>query len=188
MSVQSEITRLSDNVTAALAAIADKGVTVPGGSNSDSLAALIESIEAGGGNAKFASGSFTPESNYTKANVEHGLGEIPNVYAVFTYDIDGTQDVLTNKIIILICTDVTDYNTYVGISVRCGKGSTYENFKSSNNGRKLVTSYYTNVDGLFVSGANESKCEFSISFGSSTKSYFYSGFTYKYLIGRCDIT
>lgn len=49
MSVQSEITRLSDNVTAALAAIADKGVTVPDGSNSDSLAPLIASIEAGGG-------------------------------------------------------------------------------------------------------------------------------------------
>lgn len=37
------------NVTAALAAIADKGVTVPDGSNSDSLAALIAAIEAGGG-------------------------------------------------------------------------------------------------------------------------------------------
>lgn len=188
MSVQSEITRLSDNVTAALAAIAGKGVTVPDGSNSDSLAALIAAIEAGGGSAKFASGSFTPESNHTVADVEHGLGEIPNVYAVFTYDIDGTQDVLTNKIIILICTDVTDYNTYVGISVRCGKGSTNNTFTSSKNGGRLVTEAYANVNGLFVSAANESTCKFSISFGSSTKSYFYSGFTYKYLIGRCDIT
>ena len=49
MSVQSEITRLSDNVTAALAAIAGKGVTVPDGSNSDSLASLIAGIETGGG-------------------------------------------------------------------------------------------------------------------------------------------
>ena len=49
MSVQSEITRLSDNVTAALAAIAGKGVTVPNGSNSNSLASLIAAIEAGGG-------------------------------------------------------------------------------------------------------------------------------------------
>ena len=37
------------NVTAALAAIAGKGVTVPDGSNSDSLASLIAAIEAGGG-------------------------------------------------------------------------------------------------------------------------------------------
>lgn len=48
MSVQSEITRISGNVTAALAAIADKGVTVPDGSTSDALAGLIASIEAGG--------------------------------------------------------------------------------------------------------------------------------------------
>ena len=37
------------NVTAALAAIAGKGVTVPNGSNSNSLASLIAAIEAGGG-------------------------------------------------------------------------------------------------------------------------------------------
>ena len=188
MSVQSEITRLENAKSAIKAAIEGKGVTVPEATLLDGMASLIESIEAGGGNAKFVSGSFTPESDYTVARLEHGLGEIPNVYAVFTYDIDGTQNVLTNKIIILICTDVTDYNTYVGISIRCGKGSIYETFMSSNNGAHLVTSAYANVNGHFISEANESTCKFSISLGSSTKSYFYSGFTYKYLIGRCDIT
>lgn len=63
MSVQSEITRLSDNVTAALAAIADKGVTVPDGSNSDSLASLIAAIEAGGGGGDFTLGEFTLAAN-----------------------------------------------------------------------------------------------------------------------------
>lgn len=48
MSIQTEIDRISGNVTAALAAIADKGVTVPDGSTSDALAGLIASIEAGG--------------------------------------------------------------------------------------------------------------------------------------------
>ena len=47
MSIQSEITRLSGNVTAALAAIAAKGVTVPSGSNSDDLADLIALIDGG---------------------------------------------------------------------------------------------------------------------------------------------
>lgn len=51
MSVQSEITRISGNITSALAAIADKGVTVPDGSTSDALASLIASIEAGGSGA-----------------------------------------------------------------------------------------------------------------------------------------
>lgn len=49
MSVQSEINRISGNVTAALAAIAEKGVSVPSGSKSDALAELIAAIEAGGG-------------------------------------------------------------------------------------------------------------------------------------------
>lgn len=49
MSIQTQIDRIHGNVIAALAAIADKGVTVPDGSTSDALAGLIASIEAGGG-------------------------------------------------------------------------------------------------------------------------------------------
>lgn len=48
MSIQSEITRLRGNVSDALSAIADKGVTVPSGSNSDDLANLISQITGGG--------------------------------------------------------------------------------------------------------------------------------------------
>lgn len=49
MSIQSEITRLSENVSDALTAIAAKGVTIPTGSNSDDLATLISQIQQGGG-------------------------------------------------------------------------------------------------------------------------------------------
>lgn len=49
MSIQSEITRISGNVSSALTAIAAKGVTVPSGSNSDDLATLITAIPSGGG-------------------------------------------------------------------------------------------------------------------------------------------
>jgi len=48
MSISSEITRLSGNVSAALTAIGAKGVTIPSGSNSDNLATLIAQIEGGG--------------------------------------------------------------------------------------------------------------------------------------------
>ena len=48
MSVQAQIDRISSNVTAALAKIAEKGVTVPSMANSDDLAELIAAIEAGG--------------------------------------------------------------------------------------------------------------------------------------------
>lgn len=44
MSISTEITRISGNVSDALTAIGAKGVTVPSGSNSDNLATLITSI------------------------------------------------------------------------------------------------------------------------------------------------
>ena len=49
MSISSEITRISGNVSDALNAIGNKGVTVPSGANSDDLATLIGAIQTGGG-------------------------------------------------------------------------------------------------------------------------------------------
>lgn len=62
MSIATDVARIKRNITAALAAIADKGVTVPDGSTSDALAGLIASIEAGGGYDVIA-GTFTPGSD-----------------------------------------------------------------------------------------------------------------------------
>lgn len=47
MSIRSEINRISGNVSDALSAIADKGVSVPAGANSDDLATLIGQVESG---------------------------------------------------------------------------------------------------------------------------------------------
>lgn len=51
MSIQSEINRISGNVSDALTAIEAKGVTIPSGSNSDDLATLIGQIQTGGGSS-----------------------------------------------------------------------------------------------------------------------------------------
>ena len=74
MSVQSEITRIESAKTAIATAIEGKGVTVPDGTLLDGMAALIESIEAGGGGG--ACGSFTPESTinlYNGYSIDTGL-------------------------------------------------------------------------------------------------------------------
>jgi len=47
MSISSEIERISKNVSDSLAAVAEKGVTVAEGANSDALPGLIEQIELG---------------------------------------------------------------------------------------------------------------------------------------------
>lgn len=71
MSVQTEIDRISGNITAALAAIADKGVTVPDGSTSDTLAELIQAIQAGGGDVNESEDGFISRSatSYTNTRV-----------------------------------------------------------------------------------------------------------------------
>ena len=65
MSIQTELARLTNAKAAIQAAIEGKGVTVPDGTLLDGMAALIEGIEAGGGNVK----DFTfLEANGTTVN------------------------------------------------------------------------------------------------------------------------
>lgn len=61
-----------------VAAVEGKGVTVPDGTLLDGMAALIESIEAGGG-AKIATGSFTPTADCNYYEITHNLGEKPTL-------------------------------------------------------------------------------------------------------------
>ena len=70
MSVQTEITRIESAKTAIATAIEGKGVTVPTGTKLDGLAALVESIEAGGGAdispwADMVTFSITPAEDLT---------------------------------------------------------------------------------------------------------------------------
>lgn len=65
MSISSEITRISGNVSDALTAIGAKGVTVPSGATSDDLADLIGAIQTGGGgsSAQTATGTVSGSGN-----------------------------------------------------------------------------------------------------------------------------
>lgn len=65
MSIQSEITRIAGNVSDALTEIANKGVVVPVGSNSDDLATLIAQITGGGGSAIVITDTIDPVSGGT---------------------------------------------------------------------------------------------------------------------------
>ena len=95
MSIQTELTRLTNAKAAIKTAIEGKGVTVPDGTLLDGMAALIESIEAGGANynSTVVYGSFTlsertevPSQAYSTSDafrIEHNAGFIPR--AVFLY-------------------------------------------------------------------------------------------------------
>lgn len=83
MSIATDVSRIKGNITAALAAIANKGVTVPGGSTSDALASLIASIEAGGGGGgNIAYGTITPADASVNLEIVHGLGKVPDFFCI----------------------------------------------------------------------------------------------------------
>ena len=100
MSVQSEITRLQNAKAAIKAAIEGKGVTVPDGTLLDGMAALIESIEAGGGGGINATaGTITVSSDVENYVLTHGLGEVPKFFFI---GMMGSYSKLSNKKYILI--------------------------------------------------------------------------------------
>lgn len=103
MSIATDVSRIKGNITAALAAIADKGVTVPDGSTSDALASLIASIEAGGGVlqnnrlAVVASGSFTVSerteiSSNNRFILQHDSGVIPLLITIKASECSAQND------------------------------------------------------------------------------------------------
>lgn len=79
MSIQTELTRITNAKAAIKTAIEGKGVTVPDGTLLNGMAALIESIEAGGGSSwtdnysVFATGTFTPTENVTEWSIDTGV-------------------------------------------------------------------------------------------------------------------
>ena len=89
MSIQTELTRIINAKAAIKAAIEGKGVTVPAGTLLDGMAALIESIEAGGklpsGISQIEYGTYTPTADDTSSSVR--------VSASFIYDISIAQAV-----------------------------------------------------------------------------------------------
>ena len=89
MSIQTELTRLTNAKAAIKTAIEGKGVTVPDGTLLDGMAALIESIEAGGsgGNVTCKIGTVTPEADILLKNspytIQHNLGRIPKAFFIY---------------------------------------------------------------------------------------------------------
>ena len=81
MSIQTELTRITNAKAAIKAAIEGKGVTVPAGTLLDGMASLIGSIEAGGASG-ISFGVYTPATTGYTHTIEHGLGTIPKIFVI----------------------------------------------------------------------------------------------------------
>ena len=82
-----------------VAAVEGKGVTVPVGTLLNGMAALIESIESGGG-INATAGTLNVSSDTNDYILTHGLGEVPKFFAIGMVT---NFTLLTNKNYILIC-------------------------------------------------------------------------------------
>lgn len=91
MSIQTELTRITNAKAAIKAAIEGKGVTVPEATLLDGMAALIEAIEAGVGGVKIASGTIVLSEPSSNVQFIHELGEPVNFFSIFTTESDATS-------------------------------------------------------------------------------------------------
>lgn len=87
MSIQTELTRITNAKAAVKAAIEGKGVTVPEGTLLDGMAPLIESIEAGGGDFSIQTGTITFAESYKPSStplvISHSLGKTPFAFIAY---------------------------------------------------------------------------------------------------------
>ena len=184
MSVQSEITRLQNAKAAIKAAIEGKGVTVPDATMLDGMAPLIEAIEAGGGSAKVAFGTFTLSETKNATGtfeVEHGLGVVPDIVLVSLCGVQYSSKKYELDTILGVRSGAR--STFADISAQ--KDVVKENSTSANN-----STYYFNAlnltNGLgidteqttaFINNADSSKFLLS----TSSNRIYYSGRTYLWL-------
>lgn len=110
MSVGTEISRLENAKAAITTAIAGKGVTVPSGTKLDSMAALIDSIEAGGGanellewfgGSKYYTTTITPTSNVVQITITPDDATILDSlkFLLVTQDIPAARNVMKTRAI-----------------------------------------------------------------------------------------
>lgn len=129
MSIQNELTRITNAKAAIKTAIEGKGVTVPDGTLLDGMASLIESIEAGEGGGT-GGGIPSPFTKVTTGTVlytslqyantvafNHGLGVAPKIFVVYLDEIGSYGG---GSINVLVYVDhKNSYAQYVGAFSTC---------------------------------------------------------------------
>lgn len=121
MSIQTELTRITNAKTAIKTAIEGKGVTVPDGTMLDGMAALIQAISAGGGKSFFE--KVTLSAKTKTHTINHNLGECPNYAFYITLSIFNSLPTNTTVACICVLLGSTQYE------ITIGTGSTSYNSK-----------------------------------------------------------
>ena len=147
MSIQTELTRLTNAKAAIKAAIEGKGVTVPDATLLDGMAALIESIQAGGGTTY---GAYIPSKDLsiydTNIVIETGNTHASNgiIYCEDYNSLSSSYDML-----FLVVVD----GVVIGVRIYGKNGVvTFGKYPSVNNGK---FSLGTSNQGCFLRASNK---------------------------------
>lgn len=183
MSIQTELTRLTNAKSAIKAAIEGKGVTVPDATLLDGMAALIESIEAGGGS--YVIGSFTVASKRDFYTIQHDLGEVPTfvlIYAESATPLSGDRYRRGGGFICIDPSQSIPDGAFWVSAMATGSSTGFYLVGSSNNGEfGLLQSSSSGSACQFV-GVNENKMQWQGRY-NSYYTYLLPGVEYKYIIG-----
>ena len=166
MSIQTELTRITNAKAAIKTAIEGKGVTVPEATLLDGMASLIDRIEAGGGGgSKISTGTYTSTDDTAHITVPHMLGVIP------TFAFFGLLNGGNKKGLVMLFQSELTRDIYHGYGNSVSKGESLTSDASTEAKPYNIKAY----------GANES----NISFGINTSGYnvFYAGSTYQWIVG-----
>ena len=177
MSLQTELTRITNAKAAIKTAIEGKGVTVPDATLLDGMAALIESIEAGG--ATLNVGTFTVNEDTRSYALDFPVGTpAPKIAMCFNLG-DGSSNSLLpdtdNSFVGIVFSDIfaidTSQSKNYGVSVYRATGSKLNAYWHA-----YGTSYYNNS--FFRWDPSGKK-----SFGSDGNNYYFRpGNTYIYIL------
>lgn len=168
MSITTELTRLTNAKAAIKTAIEGKGVTVPDATLLDGMAALIESIEAGG-QAKIAFGSFTPADSCNYYEIEHNLGMIPTFALCFCEKIRSpSYEFLFDDGSSRICW----FNSEGYISGTSNMGTSSLTKTTIGDPIMRMSSMFNAKENTICAGND-----------TATSNYFLSGVTYRWIVG-----
>ena len=142
MSIQTELTRITNAKAAIKTAIEGKGITVPDATLLDGMAALIDSIEAGGGNlwgGKYTTGSFVlaeeTTSKYVIAtNTDEAMLGLLNEGEIFA---DAYKSI--GLLVIRKPTTTLNSSDYANCLV---SSIVYATYFGSSSGQNTMTSYF----------------------------------------------
>ena len=167
MSIQTELSRIINAKAAIKAAIDGKGVAVPDATLLDGMAALIESIEAGGGGSsntifgvEYKAGSITPAEDLTSFTIPY-------------------EDYVIGKngfLCIVVCRDRT-----IQKGVKAVVSGTYHGGYSDSATKGIGLNEYENLSSEI--GLNGKMIDGTLKFTATSKSgYLMAGLTYEWII------